>query len=203
MSISIIITVAFAVVYMACTLWLTRKIKITTKDLCIAGAVIAMTIVLESIIIPLPTGAAICLFSPVPLFLLALLWDYRLAMLSGWVCGVLIMLLNPNWQPVHWGQFFVEHLVCFSCLGYAGLFGHHSRWNAACGMFLASVLKFFGHTLSGVVFFSQNAWDGWGAWGYSLAYHLSSKVPLCGLSVLIVLLMPLPIIYRAIRGGKA
>ena len=67
------------------------------------------------------------------------------------------MFLIPGWQPVHWGQFFVEHLVCFSSLGYAGLFGHDRRWKVLCGLTLASLLKLTGHVLSGVVFFSQNA----------------------------------------------
>ncbi len=202
MSLSAVITIVFTVVYHECTVWLVRKMKLTTKDICAASATIAMTVVLESILIPLPTGATISLLSPIPLLLLALLWDYKLAMLSGWICGVLVMLLVPGWQLVHWGQFLVEHLVCFSCLGYAGIMGHHSRWKMICGVLLASVLKITGHILSGALFFSQNAWDGWGAWGYTLAYNLSANVPLCGLSAMIVLLLPLPTIYRAIKGGK-
>ena len=55
---------------------------------------------------------------------------------------------------------------------------------AVCAMFT-------GHLLSGVLFFSDYAWKGWGAWGYSLAYNLSQNVPLCLLPGVIVLLMPL------------
>jgi thiamine transporter len=53
--------------------------------------------------------------------------------------------------------------------------------------------------LSGVLFFSDYAWKGWGAWGYSLAYNLSQNVPLCLLSGVIVLLMPLGAMRRSVR----
>ena len=149
--------------------------------------------------IPLPTGATIPLGALIPLMLLALIYDYRLAFLSGWVTGILVIFLIPVWQPVHWAQLFVEHLVCFSCLGYAGIFGSQKRGQILVGMLLAVFLKFWGHVLSGVIFFSQNAWDGWGAWGYSLAYHLSSKIPEAALTMVIVSLLPLNTMKKALN----
>lgn len=198
MSITTIVTILFAVGYFLCALTLVRGLKPATKDLCISGVVIAMTLVLDAIRFPLPTGATISLCSPVPLMLLALVWDKKLAIVSGWACGVLAMLLIPAWAPVHWGQFFVEHMISMSCLGFAGIFGASPRWKALCGITLASVLKLISHTLSGVLFFSQNAWDGWGAWGYSLSYNISQNVPLCVLSGLLVLSLPLNTIRHAI-----
>lgn len=203
MNISTGITILFTLIYMICAIMMVRNIRITTKDICIGGVVVAMTVVLEALCIPLPTGATFPLLSPIPLLLLALLWGPKLAIVAGWVCGVLVMLLLPTWQVVHWGQFFVEHLVCFSCLGFAGVWGYTPRWKALCGILVATVINVTGHTLSGVLFFSQNAWDGWGAWGYSLTYNLTQNVPLCILSGLVVLLMPLQTIHRAIKGGNA
>ena len=62
---------------------------------------------------------------------------------------------------------------------------------AVCGILLASEIKICRHTLSGVLLFSQNAWDSWGAWGYSFAYNFSQNIPLCLLSGAIVLALPL------------
>ena len=134
---------------------------------------------------------------------LELLYDYRLSMLSGWVCGILAMILIPGWQAVHWAQIFVQQLVCFSCLGYAGVFGSDKRWKAICGMALAVAIRCFGHVISGVIFYSQNAWDGWGAWGYSLAFNLSSRLPEGILSILIVSVLPLTLMRRAIARREA
>ena len=200
MTVSALITVVFTVLYFACSLLYLRGLKIGTKELCVSGLIIALTLILESVRIPLPTGTTTSLCSPVPLMLLAVLWDGRLALVSGWVCGILAMFLIPGWQPVHWGQFFVEHLVCFSSLGYAGLFGHDRRWKVLCGLTLASLLKLTGHVLSGVVFFSQNAWDGWGAWGYSLTYHISSKIPEGIFSLVILMILPLGALRKAAKG---
>ena len=95
----------------------------------------------------------------------------------------------------------MEHLVAFSALGYAGIFGSGKKWKVLCGVLLAILLRFIGQMLSGVVFFSQNAWDGWGAWGYSITYHLSCKIPEGTATTLIMLALPLKTIQNAI-GGK-
>ncbi len=188
----------FAAAYYGVTFYLLRGVRVNTKGLCVSGLIVALTLLLDSIQFPLPTGATISLFSPVPLMLLAVLVDRRLAILSGWICGLLAMFLIPAWSPVHWGQVFVEHMICFSCLGYAGVFGTDNRRSILCGIVLASLIKIIGHLLSGVLFFSQNAWEGWGAWGYSLAYNISQNVPLCVLSGIIVLALPLKSLKRAI-----
>ena len=192
------VAILFAVGYLLATVWLCRGIRLTARDLCLGGIVCAMTLVLATIRIPLPTGSNITCGSWIPLMLLALLYDYRLSMLSGWVCGILAMILIPGWQAVHWAQIFVQQLVCFSCLGYAGVFGSDKRWKAICGMALAVAIRCFGHVISGVIFYSQNAWDGWGAWGYSLAFNLSSRLPEGILSILIVSVLPLTLMPKII-----
>lgn len=201
--ISLLIVTAFTVCYLAATIYLCRGLTLDAKKLALGGLTCALTLLLASIMIPLPTGAAITCGSWIPLMLLALVYDYRLSFAAGWLCGVLSMMLIPAWQPVHWAQIFVEHLVCFSCLGYTGIFGSDKRWKVLCGGVLAIFLRFWAHVFSGVIFFSQNAWDGWGAWGYSLAYHLSSKLPEGILSLVILMLLPLGTLRRAAKGGSS
>lgn len=199
--ISSVIVVIFTICFLAVSLWLCRGVNLDARALSLCGIVCALTLILEAIIIPLPTGSAITCGSWIPLMLLALVYDYRLSFLSGWVCGILSMFLLPAWQPVHWAQIFVEHMVCFSCLGYAGIFGSNKRWNVLLGSLLALFLKFWGHVFSGVIFFSQNAWDGWGAWGYSLTYHLSSKVPEGIVTIVILLALPLTVFKKTLKRG--
>ena len=202
--ISSVIAAVFAVAYLLVTVWLCRGVKLDTRALCLGGVVCALTLVLATIRIPLPTGSNITCGSWIPLMLLALVYDYRLAMLTGWVCGILAMILIPGWEAVHWAQIFVEHLVAFSALGYAGIFGNDKKWKAVCGMAVAVAIRCVGHVLSGVIFYSQNAWDGWGAWGYSLAFN-SSRLIEGILSIVIVTALPLGIMRRAMvkKGGMA
>lgn len=194
-----IITAVFAIGYLLITLWLCRGVKLNVRALCFSGIICALTLVLAAIRIPLPTGSNITCGSWIPLMILALAFDYRLAMVTGWICGVLVMFLLPGWEAVHWAQIFVQQLVCFSCLGYAGVFGHDKRWKVLCGASLAVVIRIIAHVLSGVIFYSQNAWDGWGAWGYSLAYNLSSRLPEGILTIVIVTLLPLQHLRKTIH----
>lgn len=200
--ITAVVTAVFAIGYLLITIWQVRGVKLDARALALGGVVCALTVVLANIRIPLPTGSNITCGSWIPLMLLALVYDKKLAMLTGWICGVLVMLLIPGWQFVHWAQIFVQQLVCFSCLGYAGVFGTDKRWKMICGMILAVAIRCFGHVLSGVVFYSENAWDGWGAWGYSLAYNLSSRLPEGILSILIVSLLPVGTVRRMLRKGE-
>ena len=178
---STMITAVFTVAYLAVTAWLCRGLRLNTRSVCYGGLTCAATLVLGSFLLYLPTGAAI---SP-----------------GSWITGILAIFLIPAWAPVHWAQIFVEHLVAFSALGYAGIFGNDKKWKVLCGVLLAILLRFIGQMLSGVVFFSQNAWDGWGAWGYSITYHLSCKIPEGTATTLIMLALPLKTIQNAI-GGK-
>ena len=194
-----VLTAVFAVAYLAVTVWLCRGIRLDARALSLGGVVCALTLVLATIRIHLPTGSNITCASWIPLMLLALVYDYRLSMLTGWVCGILAMILIPGWQAVHWAQIFVQQLVCFSCLGYAGVFGWEKRWKAVCGMALAVAIRCAGHVLSGVIFYSQNALDGWGAWGYSMGYNISQNVPLCLIAGIIVMALPLKALGRVVR----
>ena len=199
--ISSIITAVFSIGYLIITICLCRNVKLHVRSLCFSGVTCALTMVLAAIRIPLPTGSNITCGSWIPLMILALAYDYRLSMITGWVCGILVMFLLPGWEAVHWAQIFVQQLVCFSCLGYAGVFGYNKRWKVLCGSSLAVLIRTIAHVLSGVVFYSQNAWDGWGAWGYSLAFNLSSRLPEGILSIFIVTLLPLSML-RAATGKK-
>lgn len=197
-----VIVAAFVLIYFSVTLFLCRGIRLNAGALSISGITVALTLVLESIRIPLPTGATAPLFSMVPLMLLALVYGSKIAFCAGWVCGIMAMLLIPGWQPIHIGQVFVEQMICLSCLGYAGIFGSDRKWKILCGCALASVLKITSHLLSGVLFFSQNAWDGWGAWAYSLSYNLSQNVPLSILSTLVVVSFPIQTLKKAVERRK-
>ena len=112
--ISPIVTGIFTVGYLAVTLWLCRGVRLDARSLALGGITCALTLVLASLYIPLPTGSTITAGSMLPLMLLAVVYDYRLAFLTGWITGILALFLIPTWQPVHWAQIFVEHLVCFS-----------------------------------------------------------------------------------------
>lgn len=190
------IALVFCIIYFTLSIYLCRNLKIQVGDLTFGGITCAMTIVLSYMMVPLPTGATISVGYTIPIILLALLRDYRLAIICGWISGIMCLFLVPAWQPVHWAQIFVEHLVCFSCLGYVSVFGKDKKYKVWLGIASAFLIKLFGHILSGVLFFTSNAWDGWGAWGYSLAYNVSSIIPEEIITIIILICIPINILRQ-------
>lgn len=194
-----IIAAAFTISYLFISILRCRRYKLQIKDLTMCAIACALTIVLSYFYIPLPTGATVSLGSCIPILILAMVFDGQLAMIAGWAAGFLCLFLVPSWQPVHWAQFFTEHMICFSCLGYVTIFGTQSKIRIYAGMLTAFGLKLAAHILSGVVFYSTNAWDGWGAWVYSLSYNVSFWLPEMILTALILHFVPWKSLKMALR----
>ncbi len=199
----IVFVLSVSAVYTAISLYICRKIKLKVTDLAIGGIICALTLVLSYIMIPLPTGATITCGAMVPIMLLSLIYNHRLAIVCGWICGVLSIMILPLWKPVHWAQIFIEHMVCFSCLGYAGVFGTDKKWKVICGCSIAGIIKYAAHVFSGVVFFSQNSWTGWGTWSYSILYNLSSTLPEILISAALLIILPTKSIRTSLARVKS
>lgn len=194
-----ILIILFLIAYYIVAVLMCRGIKLKVKSQALGGIVCAITLVLSMIYIPLPTGATISAGSMLPIMLLAVCYDYKLAMITGWITGILAMILVPVWQPIHWAQVFIEHLVCFSCLGYAGRFGSDKKWKLVLGATIAVAIKTIAHIMSGVVFFAENAWDGFSAWAYSIGYNLSNNIPEGIITIIILLVLPVNKMKKAFR----
>lgn len=196
-----LIAAVFAIVVLAVTLWQCRGLRLTVRDICLGGVMTAATLVLRCILITLPNGSHISLGAMLPLLLLSLLYSPRVAFCAGWVTGILAMVLLPDWQPVHWAQPFVEQLICFSALGYAGIFGTDRRWKIVAGTTLAVALSVLSHIMAGAVFFAQYAWDGYGPWAYSILANLSGHGAEGLLTILVVAFLPISRLRRAVKAG--
>lgn len=191
----------FTLGYFSVTLFLCRGIKLSARDICLAGLMSAATLVLRCFLITLPNGSHISLGAMLPILLLSLLVSPRVAFCAGWVTGLLAMLLLPEWQPVHWAQPFVEQLVCFSALGYAAIFGTDQRWKITLGAALAIVLSVVSHIMAGAVFFAQYAWDGYGPWAYSIVANLSGHGTEGILTLVLVSVLPVRRLEKSIQAG--
>ncbi len=191
----------FTVAVLGTTIWLCRGIHLTARDICLAGLMSAATLVLRCFLITLPNGSHISLGAMIPILLLSLIERPQVAFCSGWVTGILAMLLLPEWQPVHWAQPFVEQLICFSALGYAGMFGTDRRWKITAGVTLAVVLSVTSHIMAGAVFFAQYAWDGYGPWAYSILANLSGHGTEGLATIVIVSLLPISRLRRTVKAG--
>ncbi len=116
--------VCFVVLYYGISLWLCRSVHIGVREITYSGLTCALVVLLTYLRFPLPTpfGTAVTV-EYIPLMLLAVLVDFRLTILAGIVCGAVVAMVGPGWSMMHWSQMLLEQLLCFSCLGYAGVFG--------------------------------------------------------------------------------
>ena len=191
----------FTVAVLGTTIWLCRGLRLTSRDICLAGLMSAATLVLRCFLITLPNGSHISLGAMLPILLLSLIHRPQVAFCAGWVTGVLAMLLLPEWQPVHWAQPFVEQLICFSALGYAGIFGTDRRWKIVAGTALAVVLSVTSHIMAGAVFFAQYAWDGYGPGAYSILANRSGHGAEGLATIIIVSFLPISRLRRTVKAG--
>lgn len=194
-----LIVAVFSIAVLAVTIWLCRGMKLGARDLTLAGIMCAATLILRCLLITLPNGSHISLGAMLPILLLSLLYDRRVAFFCGWVTGILAMVLLPGWQPVHWAQPFVEQLICFSALGYASIFGTDKRWKITAGTAVAVVLSVLSHIMAGAIFFAEYAWDGYGPWAYSIVANLSGHGTEGLLTIVLVSVLPIRHLQKAVQ----
>ena len=190
-----LIAAIFTLGWLGFLLWHCRGLRLNARALSYGAIAAAMTLLLACIYLPLPTGASISLGSWLPLMVLSICYDHRLAMVSGLLCGMLAPFILPGWSLVHWVQYFLEYMTIFSCMGCAGLFGK-TRKKIFLGALLAISLRFWAQVISGVIFFGQYSW------GFSLLYHLSGKVPEGIITMLILLALPLDRLQKFAKEGS-
>lgn len=182
---------------------LCRGIKLGTRTICMIGIISAATLILGMIRIPMPTGGSLRLLSVMPIMLLSLVYSPKAAFTAGLITAVLGTILLPGWALIHPMQFFVEHLVCMTSLGFAGIFGTTKK-KMLCGLLLAGVLNLLGHIFAGVLFFGSYAPVGMGVWQYSIIYNLNTQGLENVLSIVLLMAIPVNTIRKAVaRGGKA
>lgn len=170
----IIIVYALTICYFAVMIYNCRGYKWSSKQLVTAAIICAMTIALRMFYITLPTTGRVTLFSVLPIMLLSIIYDKRIAFFSGLVVGTMAVFLSPPWVPVHWAQFAMEHLVCYSCLALTSIFGTDKKYKIMLGGALALIISIAGHVFAGVVFFGSYAWEGYSPWLYSIVVNVPS-----------------------------
>ncbi len=184
--------------YYAMMLKLCWHTKFNTKMLTSCGVIVAITLVLRMMYIVLPTTGRVTLLSVLPIMVLAVVYGIKPAFYSGIVVGILAIFLQPSWVPIHWAQIIVEHLMCYSCLALAAVFGTDKRYKILLGALLALVISIVGHVFAGVVFFGQYAPEGQGVWAYSLIVNVSAHGLENLMALVVMVILPFNIIKRSI-----
>jgi thiamine transporter len=161
-----------------------------TRVLAEAALAVALAFVLGLIkVFQMPFGGSISL-DMVPLILLALRQGPFVGIVAGAAYGLLDLAVEPF--IVHPVQVIFDYPLAFGVLGLAGFFAPTVK-GAILGTIVAVLARFLCHFVSGIVFFTSYAPEGWNPYLYSAAYNLSYLIPSLAVAVaaIVVLLRPL------------
>lgn len=136
----------------------------------------------------------------VPIFLMAYRWGVRGGLLTGFLLGLLQVVLGFG-KIYFIVQGLLDYFVAFTAVGLAGIFagkikkslheGEKGKWMTytVLGAFLGSMLRYLCHVTAGAVFFGEYAPKGQPVIIYSLVYNGTYMLPSFIISAIIVILV--------------
>ena len=132
-------------------------------------------------------GGSVTFASLLPLMIFAYMFGAKKGVFAGVIYGFLQFIQSPQvYQPM---QVLLDYPIAFGAIGLAGIFRNKKFLKGnmllefVLGAFVAVMLRYFAHTISGYYVFSYWAWEGYGALSYSLVYNLFCFVDLAVLLV--------------------
>ncbi|EKN70215.1 hypothetical protein BABA_06001 [Neobacillus bataviensis LMG 21833] len=146
-----------------------------------------------------PQGGSISI-AMVPIFLMAYRWGIKGGLLTGFLLGVLQVVLGFG-KIYFIVQGFLDYFIAFTVVGLAGVFagqirkslheGVKGKWISyvVLGSFIGSLLRYFCHVIAGAVFFGEYAPKGQPVAIYSLLYNGTYMLPSFIISTIIVILV--------------
>lgn len=172
-----------------------------TRRLTETAIMLALAVALSYVqIFSLPMGGSVTLFSQVPIIIIGYRYGAKWGISTGVIYGVLEMLLQGlgNFAYVKgFGSYLIlilaDYVLAFMVLGLGGALFKKAIKNQALalglGAFVASLLRFLCHFISGVTIWGEYA-DGWkSVWAYSAGYNGSYMAAEAAISVVGVVLL--------------
>ena len=155
------------------------------KKLTMSAVMIALSTVLSLVtVMKMPLGGSVTLFSMLPVCMLSIMYGCRWGTACAFIYSLGQLALDiagvAGWglTPVAFaGCVVFDYLAAFTLLGLAGMFRAKGVPGYIAGIALAVALRMVSHIISGVIFFSSWAPEGWNPFVYSLAYNGAYMVP--------------------------
>ncbi len=151
-------------------------------------------------------------FAMVPIFIVAFRWGLRMALVSGFLWGLLQVVTGDVYYltPI---QFAIEYFIAFAFVGFAGLFYKAVQSNlnnrkkllswVVLGVVVGSVARYFWHFVAGVIFWGEYAPEGQSAFMYSLIANgttMIGAIVFCAI-VLVLLAGALPRLLKTTQAS--
>lgn len=168
------------------------------KNLAFCGLLIALATVTSFIkIFSFSFGGSVTLMSMLFIVLAGYFYGAKLGLTTAIVYGLLQLIIEPQiYYPM---QVIMDYILAFGALGLSGFF-FKKKYGLFWG-YLAGILgRYLFTSLSGYIFFSEYAWEGWSPLLYTLAYNGAYIFSEAAITLLICMLPP---VKKAINRIKA
>ncbi len=171
--------------------------RLSVRQLAFCAVAIALGTVLSHLkLFRFPSGGSITVFSMLVVCLPGYWFGLGAGLMTGIAYGVLQILIDP--YILFPAQLIVDYLLAFGALGLSGLFTN-SRHGLVKGYLAGVSGRYLFAVLSGWLFFSTYAWEGWSVLSYSLVYN---GIYIYAEALATILLLSLPPVKSALARVK-
>ncbi|MFP3916509.1 energy-coupled thiamine transporter ThiT [Lysinibacillus telephonicus] len=146
----------------------------------------AIGVVLDKISFSIWAQGGSISFVMLPILLMAIRWGLSAGVITGLLIGIIQIALGG--YVLHWVQGFLDYIVAFSVVGFAGIFRTQILEAAknldkkkislyiVLGTTMGGLLRYAAHSIAGAVFFKEYAGDQ-NVWLYTIIYNGSYMIP--------------------------
>ena len=159
---------------------------------------------------PWINGGSVTAFSMVPICLFAYRHGLKWGMLTGFVAGILQLMVGLSSLKgltalIFVGAIVLDYLLAYALLGFAGIFKNRIQnkiLSIGLGFALASTLRFICHVISGFLLWGSLLNDGFGAVIFSFTYNIGYMGPEILITILGGIFIATPLLQIVDRNNK-
>ncbi len=157
------------------------------RRLAFCGVALALATVTSLLkVFEFPFGGSVTLLSMLFICLIGYFYGPVTGLCVGTAYGVLQLLLDPIiYYPL---QVIMDYFLAFGALGLSGFF-QKKKHGLLIGYLVGITGRWIFASLSGYIFWSEYAWDGWNALAYTMVYN-GAYIYAEGLITVILLALP-------------
>jgi len=160
---------------------LRRREKLSSKQIAEIGLSLALSTILSEIKISgfWAQGGSVTAASLVPIMIIAFRYGGKIGLTVSIIHGLIQLIIGP--YVVHPIQLLLDYPIAFGMVGLCGFF----EKNKILGIIVGLLGRFLMHFISGIIYFSQYAPEGWNPAYYSFIYNISYILPEMIISIVV------------------
>lgn len=182
-----------------------------TKRMVLTALLISLAAVLSMVkVLKMPLGGSVTLLSMLPIAMLSIEYGTKWGLSSAFLYSIVQFGLDFG-EVLSWGltpavligTIVFDYVIAYTALGVSGAFRDKGIKGICSGIFVALLIRFVSHFISGTILFASWCPDGWNVVLYSICYNGAYMLPemvvtMIGASVM----FKMPQINRLMAGDK-